>query len=171
MKSSGKQSGFTLVEVLLSTAIVGMLLASVAAAFHASLLSYDENEEIAAVTQSARWALNRIVGDVRTAAALEATSSRITIIPPGDSGLDEIEYEYVDDVLYYRRTTGGQTASQTLLGDGDITLDVFAVQSTTGQDWQGLTCTKSVTIRMQFTADNQTFTMTVSAAPRRNQTY
>jgi len=155
----------------MATAILGMLLASVAAAFHASLFSYDENEEIAAVTQSARWALNRILADVRTAAAVETTGSRITIIPPDESDPDELEYEYVDGALYYRRTISGQTTSQTLLGDGDISLDVFAVQSTTGEDWQGLTCTKNVTIRMQFSADNQTFTMTVSASPRRNQTY
>ena len=164
-----------MVEALIALMILAVLLAAIALAVHASIASYQENDKIASVTQSARFVLNRIVNDIRTAAAVDSTSTKLTIIPPDDgSGLQQIQYEYDSSshALVYRRTVNGQTTSHTLIGGGDeARLTVFYVLRETGTDWQGLPCTKSIKLRMGFTVDDNDFAVTASADPRRNQLY
>jgi len=58
--------GFTLVELLISLVIVGMLLAAVAAALNASIINYRENEEIFRGINEARQALTRMTSQIRT---------------------------------------------------------------------------------------------------------
>jgi len=165
--------GFTLIELLVSIALLALLLASVAAAINASLQSAAENNLLRVMTQSAGAAMDRITRDVRTAQAVDATSSSVTIIPPAGSDVDQIEYAASSGVLYYRRTSGGETIEYPLIGgtDDQVSVASFCVSSETGQDWQGLTCTKSVTVVMELTAGNNRYRITASAAPRRNQTY
>ncbi len=164
---------FTLVEVLLSLAILAMLMAAVGGAVFASLDSYEENENIATATQATRSVLDRIARDIRTATAVSAGSTQITIITPAGSEAQQIDYEWDtgDRVLYYRRNVDGSTTSYPLLGDGEVTIDSFTVTYETGLDWQGTSCTKSVSVSIAIAIDGKTFTMTASAAPRRNQIY
>lgn len=61
------KSAFTLVEVLLSLAILGMLMAAVAVAFDASVKNYQANEGIYRAVNTGRQTLLRITNDVRTA--------------------------------------------------------------------------------------------------------
>jgi len=167
------RGGFGLIELLLSLAIMAMLLAAVSAAIHTSLKSYQENQKIAAVTQSARSILDRMMRDVRTAAAVDSAATELTIIPPDDgSGLEQLKYDFTGGVLYYRRTVSGQTTSHVLLGSGDeVTVSDFTVTREVGQDWQGTPCTKSITASLSLAAGGYTFSVTASAAPRRNQLY
>ncbi len=150
-----------------------MLLAAIAIALHASILSYNENDKIASITQTARSILDRMMRDVRTAAAVDSTTTQLTVIPPDDgSGLTQIQYDYVEGTLYYRRTVSGQTTSHVLLGpDDEITINAFTIIREIGIDWQGTSCTKSITVRLGLTVANQNFALTASAAPRRNQLY
>ncbi len=168
-----QQKGFTLLELLISISLLAMLMASVAAAVHASLQSSTENTKLAALTQSARSVLNRITHDVRTAAAVDVTSTAVTIIPPAGSGMDQIQYEFADGVLYYRRTVSGSQESFVLIGSADenVTVGSFLVLSEIGLDWQGVSCTKSVTVTLGLTSGSNTLTVTASASPRRNQTF
>jgi hypothetical protein len=158
-------------------ALLALLLSAAAVAVHGSLDSHAENTRMAAATQAARVVLNRITRDIRTAAAVDSTagSSVLRVIPPDDgSGLTQIEYEhdYSNKRLLYRRTVGGETTTSTLLGGDDgIEVRVFYLTYELGQDWQGLDCTKSVTIHLAFDSDNQTVDVTASGSPRRNQTY
>ena len=66
-RKSKSNTGFTLVEVLLSLAILGMLLAAVALAFNASAINYSENEAMFKAMNTARQALLRITTEIRTA--------------------------------------------------------------------------------------------------------
>jgi prepilin-type N-terminal cleavage/methylation domain-containing protein len=59
--------GFTIVECLIGLAISAILLAAVAAAFNASLGNYRENERMYVTMNSARQALTRMTGEIRTA--------------------------------------------------------------------------------------------------------
>lgn len=59
-------SGFTLVELLISLVIVGMLLAAIAVAFNATILNYQENEKIFRTINAARQALVRMTSQIRT---------------------------------------------------------------------------------------------------------
>ncbi len=166
---------FTLVEVLLSLSILAMLMAAVGGAVFASLDSYEENDHIAAATQAARSVLDRITRDIRTAAAVSAGSTQITIITPDGSEAQQIDYEWDtgNGVLYYRRTVDGSTTSYPLLGDGEVAIDSFYVTYQTGPYWKdpNILCTKSVSVSISIAIDGKTFTMTASAAPRRNQLY
>ena len=173
MRTRRNRRAFTLIEMLLAIALLAALLAAVAAGVHASFHSYAENEDIAAATQSARAILIRLTTEVRTAAAVDSTDTQLTIIPPDDgSGLQQVQYEFTGGTLYYRRTANGNTTSHVLLGPGDeAVVTTFHVLREVGLDWQGVPCTKSVTVRLELHADNAPLAMTVSACPRRNQDF
>jgi len=157
----------------MAVAIVAMLLAAVGAGVHASLTSYAENEKLASLNQTATTVLNRIVHDVRTAAAVNATAFTITVIPPDTgTGLTQVQYAYDGATLWYRKTVNGSTSHYPLLTYGDdVQVQFFYVTSQYGPDWQGVTCTKSVSVRLELRYRDRTVSMTASAAPRRNQTY
>ena len=66
MKTKHK-SGLTLVEMLLSLAILGMLMATVAIAFDASVKNHQDNQGIYRTVNTARQTLLRLTNDIRTA--------------------------------------------------------------------------------------------------------
>ena len=168
-----KKSAFTIVLVMPSYPLLGVMLAAVAVAVHASIHSHGENQSLASVTQTARWILNRMTHEIRTAAAVDSTETQISIIPPDDgSDVQQIQYEFSDSTLYYRQTINGSVEESILLGSADdVTVSTFHVIREVGLDWQGLPCTKSITVRLGLVIDNQTFWVTASASPRRNQEY
>ena len=71
--------GFTLVELLMSLAILGMLMAAVAVAFDASVMNYQANEGMYRAVNTGRQTLLRITNDVRTAQAVATLG-----LPPND---------------------------------------------------------------------------------------
>ncbi len=64
LKSKG---GFTLVELLISMALLAMIMAAVGVAVHASAINYKANENIFKAMSTARQAMTRITTDLRTA--------------------------------------------------------------------------------------------------------
>jgi prepilin-type N-terminal cleavage/methylation domain-containing protein len=168
-----KTRGFSVVEVLIAVALMAVLITSVAAAVHAALQSYRENELITSMTQSARSILTRMMRDVRTADEVDSTSASLSILPPDDgSGVTLIRYELAGGTLFYRRTVGSTTTSEVLLAPEDqVSVDSFIVTRQTGLR-DTLIYTQSVTAQITFTAGaGRTFTVTASADPRRNQEY
>lgn len=158
--------------MLLALGVMAALLAALAAAMQATFVSFEENRDVAAVSQSARWALNRIMGDIRTADGLSTTSTQVTIVPPDTgSGLTQVRYAYENDVLNCYRTVNGNTTSSVMLGDGEIDLTTFVVSREWGTDAYGDSCIVRATIRLEFSVEGKTLAMTASAAPRRNQTW
>jgi len=176
MKTTSAKA-FTVAELLVSLAIAAILMAAVATAVHGSLMNQTENAKIADASQAARFVLHRIMGDIRTAAAIDpyAGATMIKIVPPADgSGTQELKYQYnpSSESLNLSITVSGDTTTQTLFGgQDDVKVRSFHAIYELGQDWQGLQCTKSVTIRMEFEVRNQTFALTTSASPRRNLLY
>lgn len=168
-----RQSGFALTEALVAVALMGALLAAVAGAFHGSLQSYDENQDISSLTQTVRSVLRRITRDIRAAAAVNADFNKITIIPPDDgSGLTQIVYEFSYSAQMLTRTeTVSGTDSTILLFDDDVSLMTFYAMAETGKDWQDTDSTKNVTMFLEFEHEDQWHRVTASAAPRRNQLY
>lgn len=173
MARQGRESGFALAEALLALALMGVLLAAVAGAFHASLQSYDQNQNIASLTQTVRSVLRRVTRDIRAAAAVNAESGKITILPPDDgSGLTRIVYEFdhTTQTLTCTRTVNGVDSSIDLFGD-DVALMSFYAMPETGKDWQDTDSTKNVTMFLEFNHKGERHRVTASAAPRRNQLY
>jgi len=160
--------------MLLAAALMSALLTAAAVAMHAAMESYEENEKIAAAVQTQRSILDRIVRQIRTAAAVTSDSFSLHIIPPDDgSGLQEIIYEYHGfGSLYYTEVRNGEHQMRFLIDyDDEVKVQEFAVLREIGKDWQGVDCTKSVTIRMVVSVEGQQHAMTATASPRRNQTY
>lgn len=167
------RKAFGLAEILLSTALMGALLASVAVAMHASSRSYTENTKITEVTQTARFIMSKMETEIRRCEDVGISGSTLTILPLIDaSNLTKIEYEYTGGVLNYKRTVNGTVTSYPLLSStDDVKLTSFTTNLVSGKDAAGNNCTISATMKMTFVCDGNSFTVTASAAPRRNQVY
>lgn len=176
MPSRPKNRAFTVAELLLSLALLAILLAAIGAAVHASIHSYEENDKIATASQTARSILYRLSKEVRTAAAVDTTTSSVSIIPPDTSGV-VIEYEFTGGTLYYRRIVNGNESEHVLLGPSDPAVPtgfvVNRVDGTVIRDVEGvpteLVCTKQVTVTLSVDVSGEPYTVTASACPRRNQ--
>jgi prepilin-type N-terminal cleavage/methylation domain-containing protein len=165
--------GFTLIEALITLAIMAVLMAALGTAFSASMETFRENQRMATASQTARGVLQRMTAEIRTAAAVDANNSSITILPPDpNSPLQQIQYRYdpVGKKLDYLKKVAGVTNTYTACGEGG-TLTGFVVTTQSGQDWQGLTCLKNVRVMMTFQFGPETFHVTASASPRRNQVF
>ncbi len=163
---------FTLVEVLLTLAIMGIVLAAVAVALQAALASYTANNRIAAVAQTGRAIMDRMSREIRTAANVNSTSTSLTITPAADAGgLTLIVYQFTGGQLHLIRTVNGAADDSVILGNGNdaggnVSVSTFNVIR---EDIGGL-C-RSVKVRMTISCGNETYTATCSAALRRNQAY
>jgi type II secretory pathway pseudopilin PulG len=152
---------------------MAILLTALGTAVFSSMESFRENDRVATASQVTRAVLNRMMREVRTAAAVDANASSITIIPPDDgNGLQQIQYQYdpTAKVLRYTKTISGTAYSYVACGEGG-TLTSFVVSTATGPDWQGFTCIKNVRVAMTLKLGPETFTVTSSASPRRNQVF
>ena len=160
---------FTLVEVLVSLMILGLLMGGMAVAMNAYLGSYEENEHVATLTHTARFILSRMMGEVRMAADVDSTATQLTITPVDGSEFQQIQYELADGELWYRRTVSGTREEGVLTGDGadGITVDEFSIVR---EDSQGGT-PLSVKVRLALSRGDESFAVTSSAAIRRNQQY
>ncbi len=159
--------------MLLALAVSAMLLTAIATAMHASLLSYRENEQIDAASQTARAVPNRLTRDIGTAQAISHTGDLLRIVPPDDgSGITEIQYERDGSEMIYRVTKDGtQTVYPLVASTDDVTISFFSIAEETGLDWQGFNCIKSLSMRITFEIDGKTFSHAATARPRRNIVY
>ena len=173
MNASPKNGGFTIVEMLLAVCILAVLMASVAVAFHGSLVNYRENEKIARTIHIARVVLDRLMAEVRTADGIDSDSQRVTIVPPvNPEQITQIEYELSGAVLYYRRIIMGSEESQPFISsDDDVQVESFTVSRQTAVDGEGATYTTSLTVQLVLRSGANRFPLTASACPRRNQQY
>jgi len=95
------KSGFTIAEVLIVLAIMGILLTAVAVAFNASIINYRENEQIFKTINNARQALCRMTSQLRTGRLVDpnAPNNECSFFTADDS---DITYRYsgADNKLY-----------------------------------------------------------------------
>jgi len=75
---------FTIVECLLGLALSAVLLTAVAVAFNASVISYQENEDMFRSMNNARQALARMTSEIRVAGYLDES-----VVPPEWYGVDD----------------------------------------------------------------------------------
>jgi prepilin-type N-terminal cleavage/methylation domain-containing protein len=110
-------AGFTIAELLIALAVMGILLAAVAVAFNASITNYRENEDIFKSINKARQALTRMTSQIRTAGWYNGVDKKwytVSTVDPdnhnlcslyittGTGGCENITYEYrsADKKLY-----------------------------------------------------------------------
>ncbi len=159
-----KIRGFTLVEVLVSLAISGILLAAVAVAFNASVINYRENEDIFKTINSARQALYRITTELRTADAVDpdAPANECSIIKA--SG-EDITYRFDngDGKLYL--ITNDDLSDDDYVLCNNVTAMTFT-KDTVVED--SVVIVKNVQISMTVVNDNISKTVSAAAVIRRN---
>ncbi len=145
------QKAFTLVELLLSLAIFGMLMAAVAVAFDASIKNYQDNQGIYRTVNAARQTLLRLTNDVRTAnnVAIESDEDNDYLslttpdIPPVSityrfhrpSGILYLKTDADADEYVLCRHISAMTFSRAAVnGDPDLTRNVRIVMTVTDPD-------------------------------------
>ena len=102
MRNAKYKYGFTIVEVLLSLAVMAILLVAIATAFNASVINYRVNEDIFRSMNSARQAMFRITNQLRTAKAVDPNSpaNECTLITSDNNDVT-YRYDSSDDKLYF----------------------------------------------------------------------
>jgi len=156
--------GFTIVEVLVSLAVMAILLAAVAVAFNASIINYQENDDIFKAINSARQALFRITTQLRTADAVDPNSpnNECFLITAGG---EDITYRYNSaDKKLYLITNDISTDSDYVLCD-NVAAMVFTKQIVIEGP---LTKVKSVQISITVSSGNTQRTVSAAAVIRRN---
>ena len=166
-------TGFTLVEVILSLAIMAVIMAAVGAAMHGAFLAYAENNKIAQVTQTTRSVLHRMMQEVRTAEAVTSTATSISVVPPDNGeGLTLIVYQLTDGTLFYERTVNGEVLSEPVVGAGDgVTIQNFTVWRETATDGDSVEYTTRLTARLDISVGANRLDVSAAVCPRRNMTF
>ena len=67
MATKKNKCGFTIAEMLIALAVMGILLTAVAIAFNASAINYNENQDMFNALNSGRQAMMRMTSELRTA--------------------------------------------------------------------------------------------------------
>jgi Tfp pilus assembly protein PilW len=164
MQNMRCKTGFTVAELLLALAVSAMLLAAVAFAFNASIINYQENEDIFKAINSARQALSRMTSQLRTADAVDPNS------PANECALitadgDDITYRYNSgDNKLYLITNDDLSDSDYVLCD-NVTAMTFT-KDTVVEDMQ--TKVKSVQISITVVSGNVQQKISAAVVIRRN---
>jgi len=156
--------GFTLAEILIALAITGLLLAAVAVTFNASVMGYQENEDIFKTVNNGRQALFRITTQLRTATDVNSFAPNNKCDLHTANG-DDITYQYndTDNKLYQ---IDNSTSNSYLLCD-NVTAMVFTRATGIDSD-DNSEYVKSVQISMTVQNNNTIKTFTAAAVIWRN---
>lgn len=166
LRKTKSNAGFTLVEVLLSLAILGMLLAAVALAFNASAVNYSQNEAMFKAMNTARQALLRITTEIRTADDVgiipddDPDNSQCSILT-SDSRNITYRYNSANNTLYL---DDNLTSSSYVMCE-NVTAMTFKRTTVPGSDPAAI---RSVRISITVVADGLSQTLATAAVVRRN---
>lgn len=138
MRNIKCKHGFSIAEMLVALAITGIILAAVAVAFNASVINYNNNEDIFKSLNGARQAMLRITAQLRTADAVDPNSpaNECALVTAGSQNVT-YRYDSGDNTLYI-----DQSGSSYALCE-NVTAMTFT-RSTATED--GVTYVKSVQI-------------------------
>ncbi len=162
---SKSNAGFTLVEMLLSLAILAMVMAAVAVAFNASAINYSQNEAMFKAMNTARQALLRISTEVRTAQS-------VALIGAGDPDNSQCSMITSDSRnITYRYDSGNNTlylddniASASYVMCDNVTAITFN-RATVPDDPSAI---RSVRISITVSVEDLSQTLATGAVVRRN---
>ncbi len=173
-----RRQGFTLVECLIGLAISAMLLAAVATAFNASIVSYGENEDMFRAINNARQAMARMTAQLRTAGYVDpngvvygvphltSPGPSCTLYKADESGnMEIIRFEYRTNNKLYLVKGNTSTSPEYVLCDG-VTAATFTTISKNGVDATGV----QISLTVRSGNDNRSVSRTLSGAAvvRRN---
>ena len=101
-RKTNSSAGFTIAEMLITLAIMGLLLTAVAIAFNASVINYQENEKAFHSINAARQALTRMTSQIRTGYVdpNNIANEQICQVFCADGSQIRYHYESADKKLY-----------------------------------------------------------------------
>ena len=106
---------FTLVEIMISLAVLALLMAAVAVAFNASAINYAANEDMFKAMSTARQAMMRITSDLRTATAvLDSEPATQCSIVTADGRDITYQFNAGESILYLVVNSGANAGSYAL---------------------------------------------------------
>lgn len=168
-----RRRGFTVVELIISVAILAMVMTAVATAFHSSMTTYEENDKVSSAMQVAQRVMGQIKRQIRTASDVDSADPNaiLSIKNPADqSSLTLAEYRYYSGSgqLKYKIAPALSTGDDTwvLIGDSDDDMTVTDFKVTIANDTNDYAL--EVVVKLTFTVRGKSFTMTASGSPRRN---
>ncbi|MHC5061225.1 MAG: prepilin-type N-terminal cleavage/methylation domain-containing protein [Planctomycetota bacterium] len=161
-------AGFTLVEMLLSMAILAMIMAAVGVAFNASAVNYSQNEAMFKAMNTARQALLRITTEIRTAQSVALIGAGAGNDPDNqqcsmitsDSRNITYRYDSSNNTLYL----DDNIASASYVMCDNVTAITFN-RATVPEDAGAI---RSVRISMTVSVDDLLQTLATGAVVRRN---
>jgi len=163
MKSRRAKSAFTIIEVLMSLALLAMLMTAVAFAFDASVKNYKANQGIYETVNVGRQALLRITSDLRTAKAVatigasgDPDNKQVSLIAADDRNVT-YRFDSVNGILCYDDNTSGDSYVLTRHVT-DATFNRALVPGTTEN------AVRSVRITMTLTDESGDMSRTLAAA-------
>ncbi len=162
-RKTESRAGFTLIEILLSLAILGLLMAAVAVAFNASVVNYTTNENMFQAMSTARQAIMRITSDLRTASAVSTTepSNQCSMVTSDNR---DITYQFnsASNILYLVVNSGANAGSYVLCRN--VSAMTFNRTTVPGDP----TKIRNVRISMTVTVAGASQTVASAAVIRRN---
>lgn len=87
-------------ELLISMAIMGILLAALAAALNASMVNYQENEKLFKNINTARQALTRMTNEIRTAGWRNPSGQLLSVDPSAPLNQCSLYNEAGENIIY-----------------------------------------------------------------------
>lgn len=169
-RSVRARGAFTLIELLLSLVIMGLMMVAVAGATYVSTHTYETNQTLAELGNSGRAIMQRATREIRAAASVTCSTNRLTIIPADiTNGPDQIDYLLEEGRFYCDRTDGGAMERYLLLGGtGDqVSVTQFEITITTATR-EEVTYTAMVSVKLGLLANGQPMAISGSACPRQN---
>jgi len=162
MRNKKNTSGFSVLELLIALAIMGLLLTAIAAVFNASVTNYRTNEDIIRTVNNARQALTRMTTQLRTAEAVDPNSpaNECTLITADGQDIT-YRYDNSDNKIYQIDNT---TADSHTLCD-NVTSAAFTKNAASDG---GSTYVKSVQISLTVESGGIEQKTAAAAAVRRN---
>lgn len=150
--------GLSLVEVLISLAVVALLLTAIAAAYAAACSGIELNDRFFRATQAGRVSLNRILTESRQSIDAEAIDSERLEVTRLDGSKQAYWFDHATRRLMV-------TDNSVPLQPVDRVL-ASNVESVAFDDADG-----TVTVRLTVAIDTSRITLSGSAMPRRNVVY
>jgi prepilin-type N-terminal cleavage/methylation domain-containing protein len=161
---SKRSAGFTLIEVLTSLFVMGLLMAAMAVAFEAAANSYTEHDKMYRAMAAARGAMLRMTSQIRTAHAVdESQGSNICSIITDDGSDITYSYNSTENKLYY--ITNDITTDQDYILCENVT-DASFTKATAVKGMQ--TIVRNVQISLEVTVEGVSQKISTGAVVRKN---
>lgn len=156
-----KKYGFTIAEMLVALAVMGILLTAVAVAFNASATNYNENQDMFNATNAGRQAMMRMTTQLRTASAVAPTEANTQCsLVTADNQSVRFRYDSTAHVLYLSYLDAGSNITSSYALCRNVTEMTFNRTVVSG-------VVKSVQMSMTVTVGNNSQTIASAVVLRK----